>query len=353
MKCGIIVAIRRFNERQQSLQSQPTTSRVITSATLRKQKSRATLTEEQNANILTQDRISHQIHYAIKQEYFRNQFLKVGCCTIDNYIENIINGDEIENGRHKFKKMNIICGHSPLSPAPQYLHSLLTTNDPITNEPYVNQIRAYNQVLAFTSLGANIDENLANAKDGIYTFRIQGALYHQIGSLMLSIGIEYIFRANEIEPESDLMEIDENETAQITENESENGSDNEGLLTIQRSIKKFDQYAKWESNNLRWYRENQKHLRTEIYSGLQDIISEEDINTGNIGKKVILSSSFTGSVRYSMAIVREFGKHDLFITFTCNLKWPEITNELLPNQQASDCPDLVVRVFKLKLKLIT
>ncbi|GBC01665.1 hypothetical protein RclHR1_04290001 [Rhizophagus clarus] len=235
--------------------------------------------------------------------------------------------------------MNII---SPLSPAPQYLHSLLTTNDPITNEPYVNQIRAYNQVLAFTSLGANIDENLANAKDGIYTFRIQGA---------------FIFRANEIEPESDLMEIDENETAQITENESENGSDNEVYRLQVRNLNKItsilhlsgrlfqqylvDQYAKWESNNLRWYRENQKHLRTEIYSGLQDIISEEDINTGNIGKKVILSSSFTGSVRYSMAIVREFGKHDLFITFTCNLKWPEITNELLPNQQASDCPDLV------------
>ena len=186
--------IRRFNERQQSLQSQPTTSRVITSATLRKQKSRATLTEEQNANILTQNRISHQTHYATKQEYFRNQFLKIGCCTIDNYVENIINGDEIENGRHKFKEMNIICEHchalkwkneskgfccsngqiilAPLSPAPQHLHSLLTTNDPITNEPYINQIRAYNQVLAFTSLGANIDENLANAKDGIYTFRI-------------------------------------------------------------------------------------------------------------------------------------------------------------------------------------
>jgi len=71
-----------------------------------------------------------------------------------------------------------------LSPAPQYLHALLTTNDPNTDEPYVNQIRAYNQILAFTSLGANIDENLANACDGVYTFRIQGALYHQIGGLM-------------------------------------------------------------------------------------------------------------------------------------------------------------------------
>ncbi|PKK65715.1 hypothetical protein RhiirC2_643291, partial [Rhizophagus irregularis] len=38
---------------------------------------------------------------------------------------------------------------------------------------------------------------------------------------------------------------------------------------------------------------------------------------------------------------------------TCNPNWPEITDELLPNQQASDRPDLVTRVFKLKLKSIT
>ena len=55
----------------------------------------------------------------------------------------------------------------------------------------------------------------------------------------------------------------------------------------------------------------------------------------------------------SMAIVREFGKPDLFVTVTCNPRWPEITNELLPNQQPSDKPDLVTRVFKLKLKSIT
>src|SRR3990170_450409 len=54
-----------------------------------------------------------------------------------------------------------------------------------------------------------------------------------------------------------------------------------------------------------------------------------------------------------MAIVREFEKPSLFVTVTCNPNWPEITNELLPNQQANDRPDLVARVFKLKLKSIT
>ena len=59
-----------------------------------------------------------------------------------------------------------------------------------------------------------------------------------------------------------------------------------------------DQYAKWESNNLRWHKNNQDKFRTEIYKGLQDIISEEDRNCKKIGKKIILSSSFTGFTRY-------------------------------------------------------
>ena len=51
----------------------------------------------------------------------------------------------------------------------------------------------------------------------------------------------------------------------------------------------------------------------------------------------------------SMAIVRKFGKPDLFITMTCNPKWLEIRRELLPGQQACDRPDLTSRIFRAKL----
>ena len=47
-----------------------------------------------------------------------------------------------------------------------------------------------------------------------------------------------------------------------------------------------------------------------------------------------------------------FGKPDLFITFTCNPQWKEITDELLEHQTSADHPDLVARVFKLKLHLL-
>jgi hypothetical protein len=50
-----------------------------------------------------------------------------------------------------------------------------------------------------------------------------------------------------------------------------------------------------------------------------------------------------------MAKVRKFGKLNLFVTFTCNPKWKEITDALLFGQIAKDHPELVTRVFNLKL----
>jgi hypothetical protein len=52
----------------------------------------------------------------------------------------------------------------------------------------------------------------------------------------------------------------------------------------------------------------------------------------------------------SMAIVRQYGKLDLFITMTYNPKWEEIINALKPGEIANDCPDLVTRIFFGKLQ---
>ena len=46
------------------------------------------------------------------------------------------------------------------------------------------------------------------------------------------------------------------------------------------------------------------------------------------------------------------GKPDFFLTFTCNPYWEEIQRELLVGQNADDRPDLVSRVFKLKLEAL-
>ncbi|XP_060876853.1 uncharacterized protein LOC132949788 [Metopolophium dirhodum] len=49
-------------------------------------------------------------------------------------------------------------------------------------------------------------------------------------------------------------------------------------------------------------------------------------------------------------MVRSKGKPDLFITFTCNPRWPEITENLAAHSVANDRPELVARVFNRKLQ---
>lgn len=127
-----------------------------------------------------------------------------------------------------------------------------------------------------------------------------------------------------------------------------------GKLTQQWII---DSYLQVEANNLNFIRKKQKQLRTEEYSDLMDYVAHEAANAGvSAGKAIILPSSFQGSPRNmreryndAMSIVTKFGKPDLFITFTCNPNWPEIVDNLYPGQTSSDRPDLVARVFKIKL----
>ena len=45
-------------------------------------------------------------------------------------------------------------------------------------------IRAYNNVIAFTSLAAEIDERITNNTHGVYSLRIRADLYRRLGALL-------------------------------------------------------------------------------------------------------------------------------------------------------------------------
>ncbi|GFU68993.1 helitron_like_N domain-containing protein [Trichonephila clavipes] len=51
-----------------------------------------------------------------------------------------------------------------------------------------------------------------------------------------------------------------------------------------------------------------------------------------------------------MTYVQHFGWPDLFITFTCNPKWPEIVDLLNQGQKSHDRHDIIARVFRVKVK---
>lgn len=121
-----------------------------------------------------------------------------------------------------------------------------------------------------------------------------------------------------------------------------------------------DQYVRMEANNLAYVDTHQTQLFADAYQGLMDHVNQNhDLNApdlGAAGRRVILPSTFAGSPRYmkqcyhdAMAIVRKYGKPDLFITFTCNPRWPEIQQNLARGRTANDRPDLVARVFHVKL----
>lgn len=148
-----------------------------------------------------------------------------------------------------------------------------------------------------------------------------------------------------------------------------------------------------EQFKLRWTRRNQRTIRAELYQGaavrisnphpnhprlcrllpqtdlpcsmkpqmkyscVQDALHSGDTDASRVGTRIVLPATFAGSARYmqqlyqdAMAIVRARGKPSLFITHTCNPTWAEITRELLQGQDATDRPDVVARVYNIKLK---
>ncbi|XP_043221667.1 uncharacterized protein LOC122381498 [Amphibalanus amphitrite] len=132
-------------------------------------------------------------------------------------------------------------------------------------------------------------------------------------------------------------------------------------------------YAKVEAIRLKYISTHQREIRADLYQSVRDAVAadaelgqqeqpeegREQAGVPVVGRRVVLPATFIGGPRHmrqrymdAMAIVRAKGKPTLFITITCNPKWPEIANALLPGQKPEDRPDLVARVFHLKLRRI-
>jgi hypothetical protein len=115
-----------------------------------------------------------------------------------------------------------------------------------------------------------------------------------------------------------------------------------------------DQYCKMELQRMRFIRNNQTALRSDLYMGLADNLNANDVDIGDTGRPVFLPSSYTGGDRYmhqqlqdSMTIAQRYSTPHLFITITANTKWPEILAQLKPRQTPQDRFDILNRVFEI------
>src|SRR6202522_228737 len=119
-----------------------------------------------------------------------------------------------------------------------------------------------------------------------------------------------------------------------------------------------DGWATTEQFRLEWVQKNQTKIRADTYKGLTDALAvDPQMDANNLGQRIILPSSFSGSSRFmiqncqdALAINRHFRGADFFLTMTANPNWPKIKAALLPGQSSANRPDLVNRIFCLKVQ---
>ncbi|WOG92588.1 hypothetical protein DCAR_0311861 [Daucus carota subsp. sativus] len=119
-----------------------------------------------------------------------------------------------------------------------------------------------------------------------------------------------------------------------------------------------DAFSTIEQARLWWFRTHQTTLRTELYNKIKDSVRVGNSETSNVGKGFILPAGFVGSRRYmqqnfqdALAVCRFIGHPDIFLTMTTNPLWDEILQmmKLLPHCTPQNSPDVIARVFRLKL----
>ncbi|XP_028752993.1 uncharacterized protein LOC114712613, partial [Neltuma alba] len=342
----------------------------------------------------------------------------------------------------------------PLAPPPDQFVRLFFDKKTPSSRNFLTNIRTYNNMFSFTSMGGKIDYS-KNSGGGPYSFVLSGINYHRIGSLLPPKGSKpvysqlYIYdtdnevcnrisaistrtkdgqnynlpstsevaalivgdidmnfgrrdvivhklsglpqRIDELHPsylplqypilfprgedgyrdniehrEETLSNTKKKKRVSIREyfayrlmmRENEMST----ILHAEKLFQQFivDGYTMIEAQRLLWVKMHQKELRADLYQGLTDALLTGERSASSTGKRIILPSSFTGGARYmvgnykdAMAICRWAGYPSIFITFTCNLAWQEVTR-LMENESLSSAnkPEILCRVFHIKLKAL-
>ncbi|KAL6579333.1 hypothetical protein OROMI_009549 [Orobanche minor] len=283
-----------------------------------------------------------------------------------------------------------------LKEPPLLLRNLLNGVDPRSTN-YINNIRAYNMMFSFTSMGGKVDTSV-NKGSGPYIFKIEGANYHRIGT-----SLPHLCESKSAGIRLDIV------------------NDLKAMLDAYNPLAKSFRMARdcfRENDNLNM---RMKLIGTRKYNGrmcnlptapevaalivgdiddqmdVRDIIVESRVgflkgiselhpsylplqypllfpygedgymidiphrdNDGSCQRTRITVTMREFWVLYmiqnhqdAMAICKWYGFPDLFITITCNPKWPEISRYLASvKSNPKNRPDIFYRVFKMKLDVL-
>ncbi|GJX23884.1 DNA helicase [Tanacetum coccineum] len=223
---------------------------------------------------------------------------------------------------------------------------------------FLDNIRAYNQMFSMTSLGANSDESINNGR-GPYVFKISGQLYHWIGSLCPTDGEPprflqlYIYDTdNEVDNRLSNNSILRRD---IVEGLIELLDTHNALVQLFRTAREKlqDNYVlnfKVRLYNVVAVKEYELHTRDMlgaiVYETGPESNMDYDIVLEQRGPRYMYSHYLD-----ALAICRVHENPSYFITFTCNVKWPEISDYMtqFPLLTTTDMADIVDRVFEMKI----
>uniref|UniRef100_A0A0K0FRB3 ATP-dependent DNA helicase n=1 Tax=Strongyloides venezuelensis TaxID=75913 RepID=A0A0K0FRB3_STRVS len=129
-------------------------------------------------------------------------------------------------------------------------------------------------------------------------------------------------------------------------------------VRIENDITDFARKINKETNDIIKKYENVLNNIVDVRINENDVNNNKEFFHPNMEDETTtrILKSITGSPKWykfkeqnALSVQRYFGKPHLFITFTCNPKWFEILESISKNEKVYNRPDIVCRVFVLKL----
>ncbi|PVH66941.1 hypothetical protein PAHAL_1G389900 [Panicum hallii] len=243
-------------------------------------------------------------------------------------------------------------------------------------------------MFAMTSMGAKVIESINDGR-APYVFKISGQVCHRVGSLMPSEGHR---------PEYAQLYIFDTEHEVSNRINVASSSSRAPFHANQNIVASLIEMLDMHNPIVKLFRTARERLlgdssdRAPVASEVVGLIVG-DIGQTDVGRDIIIEDrssrlqrineqhckfmamqypilfpygedGYHESLMYPIAIYRyqkyqdcigicrKHGCPDLFITFTSNPAWPEIMEALPPGLQPSDRPDIIDRIFKMKLNIL-
>ncbi|KAI9109781.1 hypothetical protein K1719_019411 [Acacia pycnantha] len=164
---------------------------------------------------------------------------------------------------------------------PKELEELFFNKHSMQSNFFLKNIRTYNNMFCFTSMGGRIDHSINSRGGGPYYHHFIGSLLPPQGNPPVYAQLYIYDTENEI---SNRMSTARSELNQVNEEEVETSVILHGNKLRNSFI--VDGYSMVESDRLDYIRKHQKELRVDLYSGITDALTRGETDPSSTGDEL-------------------------------------------------------------------